>query len=220
MMKKQYIMYAAILGLGILAAVSCRRSDLRAAFVDVPQMSDVTSVRIVTNAALDEVVGQYDGIQNQYEIDLNRKLVLYHESQRLLSPEYQRQIEARISEVGFSARVLNARHNPPPPVTTLDGPVQMWPNRFTAVISVPDMTSNTDANVVVDAIAFARVGGDDPRVAASQDSRRLTIRYESLQLSLKNIEYAVACAGFDANNVPARLGRNDSIPHGWTPVQL
>jgi hypothetical protein len=193
---------------------------MRTAVIDVPQMSDATSVRIVTNAALDEVLGQYDGIQNQYEIDMTRKLVLYHESQRLLSPEYQRRIEARISEVGFKARVLDARLHPPPPVATVDGPVQMWPNRFTAVISVPDMTSNTDANVVVDAITFARLGGDDPRVVASQDARRLAIRYESLHLSLKNIEYAVACVGFAANNIPARLGRDDSIPHGWTPTQL
>ena len=219
-MNKRYVLCAALLGAGLLAAVSCRRSDMRTAVVDVPQMSDATSVRIVTNAALDEVVGQYDGIQNQYEVDLTKKLVLYHESQRLLSPEYQRQIEARISEVGFKARVLNARLNPPPPVPTIDGPVQMCPNRFTAVISVPDMISNTDANVVVDAIAFARLGGDDPRIVVSQEARRLAIRYESLHLSLKNIEYAVACVGFDANNVPARLGRDDSIPHGWTPTHL
>lgn len=218
-MTRRHVLCAALLG-GCILAAACRRSDVRTAVIDVPGMSDATSVRIVTNAALDEVVGQYDGIQNQYEVDLTRKLVLYHESRRLLSPEYQRRVEARILEVGFSARVLKVQLNPPPVVLTDDGPIQMWPDRFTAMISVPDMTSNTDANIVVDAIAFARIGGDDPRVAANEKARRLVVRYESLHLSLKSLEHAVACAGFEANNTPARLGRDDSIPDGWTHVQL
>jgi hypothetical protein len=183
-------------------------------------MRDAKTVRIATNAALAEVVGEYDGIRNGCNVDLSRKLILYHESNRLLSREYQRRIEARISEIGFGARVTTVGRNPSPPVQTVDGPVQMWPNRFTAVISVPDMVSNTDANIVVDAIAYARIGGDDPRVSVNCQSRRVVARYESLHLSLKNIEYAIACVGFDANGVRARLGQKDSIPHGWTPIKL
>lgn len=214
----------AIIGLsaGILVVISCRRSDILTVMIDVPQMSDAKSIRIVTNATLEEVVGQYDGMRNGYEIDLLKKIVLYHESQRLLSPEYQRWIETRIAEVGFNARVTNAGWNPPAPVWTMDGPVQMqkWDDRFTAVISVPEMASNTDANIVVDAIAYARLGGDHPRVSARPDSRRVVATYESLHLSLRNIEYAIACAGFDANAVRANLGAEDAIPHGWTPVTL
>lgn len=220
MMRKRMVLVVIAMVVGILATLSCRQSDIRTVRIDVPQMSDATAIRIVTNAALDEIFGRYDGIQNDYEIDLSKKLVLYHEGQRLLSPDYQRRIEARIAEVGFKCRVLNARLNPPAPVPTLDGPVQMWPNRFTATISVPDMGSNTDANIVVDAIAFARVGTDDPRISVNAPARRVVATYESLHLSLKNIEYAIACVGFDANDVSARLGNKDAIPHGWTPVNL
>ncbi|NQT93379.1 MAG: hypothetical protein HQ559_11510 [Lentisphaerae bacterium] len=205
----------------LVAAISCRRSDLRTAVVDVPGMDDARAVRIVTNATLDEVVGQFDGNKNAYEVDLSRKIVVYHESrQRLLSREYQRHIRARIAEVGFDARVIQAGLNPPPPVQTVNGLIQTWPNRFTAVISVPDMGSATDANVVVDAIAYARIGRDDPRVNVSASSRRVMAAYESIFVSLKNIEYAIACAGFDANRIPAKLGEEDALPHGWTPVSL
>ena len=219
-MKTRVALTAITVAAAVLAAISCRRSDIRTAAVDVPDMSDARSIRIVTNAALAEVVGEYDGIQSAYEIDLSRKLVLYHESHRLLSPEYQRRIEGRIAEVGFAARVMGARHNPPPPVPTSDGPAQMWPGRFTAVISVRGMKTNTDANVIVDAIAYARVGRDDPRVTVRPGSRRIVATYESLCLSLENIEHAIACAGFDANTTLARLGAEDCLPHGWTQVRL
>ena len=196
------------------------RSDPRRAEIHVPAMSDTRTIRIVTNAALDEVVARYDGTQNDYEVDLPKKLVLYHENQRLLSPEYQRRIEARIGDVGFTARVAGARFNPPLPLPTSKGPVQTWPDRCSAVISVPTMVSNTDANTVVNAIAYARLGHEDPRVAVKGTSRRIVVRYEGLHLALKNIEYAIACVGFDANGVPARFGRRDAIPYGWTPVRL
>lgn len=219
-MKTRFLWIALVLVVGVLSALSCRRSDIRTLIIDVPQMADARDVRIVTNAALDEMVGRYDSIQNAYEVDLSKKLVLYHESPRLFAPEYQRRIEARIADVGFTARVTHCGLNPPTPVPTVDGPKQMWPNRITAVISVPDMKDSTDANIIVDAIAFARVGHDDPRIQIHSASRRLVLRYESLCLSLKNMEYAIAHAGFDANTTPARLGAKDSLPHGWTPVQL
>jgi len=219
-MRKTVLLAMIGLGVGVLAAVSCRRSDIRTAVIDVPQMADSRAIRIVTNAALDEVVGQYDDTQNRCEIDLSKGIVLYHESQNLQSPAYQRLIEARIREVGFEVRVVGSRLNPPPLVLTDDGPIQLWPNRFTAVIMVPDMKTATDANIVVDAIAYARIGGDDPRVVVKRDSRRVIATYESIRLSFSNIEYAIACVGFDANTVPANLGREDSIPHGWTPVTL
>ena len=82
------------------------------------------------------------------------------------------------------------------------------------------MASNTDANIVVHAIAYARLGRDDPRVEVRPNSRSVVVQYESLQLALKNIEYAIASVGFDANDVPARLGRRDAFAHGWTPVRL
>jgi hypothetical protein len=219
-MTKRGVLAWMVLCAAVLTIVSCRRSDVRVATISVPQMSDAKSIRIVTNAALDEIVGKYDGIKNQYEVDLTKKQILYHESQRLFSPEYQRRIKARIAEVGYSSSFASVRHNPPPPVPTTKGLVQMWPDRITSVISVPNMTSITDANRVIDAIAYARLGADDSRISVDTHSRRLVVAYESLLLSRKNIEYAIAGVGFDANDVPARLGQSDALPDGWSLVQL
>jgi len=205
---------------GILAAVSCRRSDVRSVVVEVPGMTGAREIRIVTNAALNEVVGQYDGTRNDYEIDLSKKIVLYHEEAGLLSPHYHRRIENKIGEVGFSARVTGVRPNPPPLVYTDDGPIQIWPGRHTAAITVPGMQTVADANVVVDAIAYARLRHDHPRVLVDAPSRRIVATYESLYLSRENIEQAIASVGFDANNTPAMLGRPDALPHDWTPVKL
>jgi hypothetical protein len=34
-------------------------------------------------------------------------------------------------------------------------------------------------------------------------SRTVTVKYDSIKMSLKNLEFAVADAGFEANNTPA-----------------
>jgi hypothetical protein len=219
-MDRRMALTVAGLAMGVAAAVSCRRIDPRVAVVEAPQMADERAIRIVTNAALDEVVAPYDGIEHDFEVDLSRKVVLYHEGPRLLSAAYQRRIEARIAEVGFPGRVAEVRPNPPAPTRTDRGIVQNWPNRHTAVLVVPGLRDNTDANVVVDAIAYARLGSDDPRVAIHRPTRRLVVSYDSMRLSLKSLEHAIACAGFDANDTPARLGRTDSPPHGWSPIRL
>ena len=85
---------------------------------------------------------------------------------------------------------------------------------------MPGMKRNTDANVIIDAIAYARLGHDNPSVNVQRRPRRVVATYQSLYLGQKNIEYAIACAGFDANNTPANLGREDAVPHGWLPVRL
>ena len=105
-------------------------------------------------------------------------------------------------------------------IDTERGPRRLWPDRITAVIAVPEMRSNTDANIVVDAIAYARIGSDNPRVTADKESRRLLAVYESTSICLKYIEHAIACAGYAANDVLPNLGADDAIPHGWTPVAL
>jgi hypothetical protein len=224
-MKMKTVLLAIVLVAGVAAAISCRKHDIRYAIVEVPGMTDAKSVRIATNAALHEVVGRFDGIENDTEIDLSRNLILYHESQRLMSSAYRQRIRAKVAEVGYNAHVLGARLNPPRLVDVLNDneeyiQVQMWPNRFTAVISVPNMKSQTDANIVIDAIAFARLGRDDPRIEVDAKSRKIVATYESLNLSQRNIEHAIAYAGFDANRIPARLGQVDSVPNRWTPIKL
>jgi hypothetical protein len=219
-MKHKLNLLLLFLAAGLLAAISCRRSDLRMTTISVPQMADARSIRIVTNAALDEVVGRYDGTKNDCEVDLANSAVLYHEGQRLLSSDYQRQIEDRIREIGYEARVIRAGLNPPAPVPTGDGPIQIWPDRFTALIAIRGMKDNTDANRIVDAITYARLGTDSPRVALRAGTRKLIATYEGISLSPRNIEYAIAGVGFSANGVEAKLGAADAPAMGWTPVKL
>jgi hypothetical protein len=218
--KRVVFVTAAVLVITLLCAGSFRRSDMRTLTVSVPGMADSTMVRIVTNAALDEVVAQYDGVKRRCEIDLAKRTVLYHEGNKLLLPEYRREIRARLRQVGFESRVLRVALNPPLPLPTPDGPVQVWPDRYTLMLHVPGMTGVTAANRVVDAIAYARLGGDHPGVTVDREQGRLTARYESLRMAAVNIEHAIACAGFSANDVPANLGGADAVCQGWSPVEL
>ena len=218
-MRKTLLFASIGLCIGVLVALSCRRSDIRTVVVNVPQMTDDKIVRIITNAVLDEIVGRYDGVKHDYEIDLAKGLVFYHESHRLRSTVYQQLIQSRLKEVGYDARMMGARLNPPALVKMGDEYKQLWPYRFTLTISIPGMKSGTDANIVTDAIAYARVGKDDPRIRVRRKSKSLVVTYEGLHLSPQNVEVAIACAGFSANDVPANLGAADSIPYGWRPVR-
>jgi len=217
-MTKRITLVMAVLCVGVLATVSCSRSDIKTMTVKVPQMTTTRDVRIVTNAALEEVVGIYERIPSTYEVDLSKKLVIYNETQQLLNPAYLNHIKSRLAEVGFKGSVVSVQHNPP--VQLANGLVEGWYRRHTAVISVPDMVTKTDANIVVDAISYARIGSDNPRVSTDADSRQVTAIYNALYLARKNVEQAIACVGYDANTMPARLGGKDSVPHGWKPVKL
>ncbi len=104
------------------ALMSCMRKEGRTVRVEVPAMQSELDVRIVTNAALNEVLGRYAG-RHECEIDVNRGIVLYHEGSRLLSQSYLRQIVSALARVGYDARVLVARHNPPPTSLVINGRV-------------------------------------------------------------------------------------------------
>ncbi len=217
-MTKRFALMMVIVSLGVLATVSCNRSDIKTMTVKVPQMTTARDVRIVTNAALNEVVGIYERIPSTYEVDLSKKLVIYTETQRLRDSAYLNRIKSRMAEVGFKGHVQSVKYNPP--VQLANGMVEGWYGRHTAVISVPDMVTKTDANIVVDAITYARMGSDDPRVSTDAGRRRVTATYNALYLARKNVEQAIACVGCDADKVPARLGGKDSVPHGWKPIKL
>jgi len=182
-------------------------------------MANERDVRIVTNAVLDATSILAQAVRNDCQIDVSKRLVLYHEGPRLRLPAYRALLVARLMEVGFSdARILRTAPNPPPLVETVDGPCQDWPDRHTAVIHVPGMADITAANRVVDALAYARAGGDDPLVSVDPASRTLTVTYEGLRLARSNLEHAIACAGYAANAVPARLGGSDAVRDHWRPL--
>ncbi|OQW94818.1 MAG: hypothetical protein BWK77_08485 [Verrucomicrobia bacterium A1] len=205
-----------VLGLlSVITAVSCSRSDVRTTAIHVPAMADATTVRIVTNAVLNELDGRTEMFQHGGDIELSKGLVFYHENERLRLPAYQRQILACIRQVGYEGGVLDVRASALPPYPSSRGPLQFWPDRHTLVLSVPGMKTARDANVVLDAIAYARIGGDDPRIVVDPALRSVRVTYNALVVARKNFEHAVACAGYDANEVPADLGGPDAMPRGW-----
>jgi len=213
--------FFAVVGLLILSAseVTRHREDERTIRVAVPQMASDRDVRIVTNAALDEIRGRYDGIRHEYQVDHRHHAVIYHEGQRLFDPAFRAHVEARIREIGFDGRFTRVAANPQPVLRNKKGEeFNNWPDRVTAVISVPGMKDNTDANRIVSAISLAR-GGDDPQhVRLDRENRTFTISFNGLLTAPRNIQHAIACSGFAANEVPARLGEGDAIAYGWTPV--
>lgn len=219
-MRTVSVLFAIFLLVFLAATTSCRRSDMRTDRVAVPGMRDDRDVRIVTNAVLGATSELAQAIRNDCEIDVSKRLALYHEGPRLRLPQYRALLLARLNEVGYAkARILKVALNPPPLADTMDGPCQDWPDRHTAVILVPGMTDVTAANRVVDAIAFARVVSDDARIRIDRVARSLTVTHEGLWAARPNLEHAIACAGYSANAVPARLGGSDSVPDGWRPLQ-
>jgi copper chaperone CopZ len=73
----------------------------------------------------------------------------------------------------------------------------------TITIDVPGMKDEAAVQKVVNILA--RTGGVDGKsIDVDPKKRQVTLRYDSLLLSLKNIEFALAEAGFAANDIPAR----------------
>ncbi len=73
------------------------------------------------------------------------------------------------------------------------------------VVEVPEATQ---ADVSAIASALAPYGGvDKSSLAFDASARRLTLKYDSMQIARKNIEMAIAKAGFTANGVtPESIG--------------
>jgi copper chaperone CopZ len=69
-------------------------------------------------------------------------------------------------------------------------------------IDVPGMRTEAHARIVVSAVGS--VPGVRPDgVKTDLTNRKVTVTYESIVASLKNIEFAIADAGFSANDIPA-----------------
>lgn len=82
----------------------------------------------------------------------------------------------------------------------------------TFTINVPDMKNRACATVIVKALSstVGVKGGSDIKVDLV--ARTVTVDYESLVTAKKNIEFAVADAGFNANSVPANPEAVTKLP--------
>jgi hypothetical protein len=92
---------------------------------------------------------------------------------------------------------------------------QFWASRRVMHLSLTSLTNNATVNIAIAAIAHGVRGQDNPDIRIDPQARTATVAYESLNLSVKNLEHAIAASGLDANNVPALLKAPDALRHGW-----
>ena len=72
-------------------------------------------------------------------------------------------------------------------------------------VSIPKMTTESEPVIRQALAGFA--GVEKPSLKFDQKAKKLTLRYDSMQLAKKNIEMAIAKAGFEANDVtPESVG--------------
>jgi copper chaperone CopZ len=81
----------------------------------------------------------------------------------------------------------------------------------TVVIQVPQMKEDVCAERVKQALSQQQ-GVLTEGIQIDLRTRRVTVSYDSLQLSLKNLEFALADAGFIANDVPAKQETRNALP--------
>jgi hypothetical protein len=207
------------LALWAFCLLRVQRDDTRTLNLSVPQMMDDRTVRIITNSVLDQLIGDDREPAHLCEIDLAQHRVIYHEGANLSRPDYHRHILACLAEVGLAARIVDLRHNPPALLPTRQGPQQTWPDRFTAILDVPSMRSVADANVVAQAISFARTGEDPAHLTVDRANKVLTVTYNGRQVGRINFEQAIACAGFAVNDQTARDRDDLTARLGWIEPQ-
>lgn len=82
----------------------------------------------------------------------------------------------------------------------------------TVVIRVPGMKNKACAERITQALQETRYGVRMDSLQTNLESRTLILNYDSMLLSLKNIEFVVAKAGFAANEVPADKAAAEKLP--------
>jgi copper chaperone CopZ len=81
----------------------------------------------------------------------------------------------------------------------------------TVTIRVPAMHNAACTNVVVEALVRVQ---SIPRdwIRADAEHGTVTVTYDSMQRSLRNLEFAIADAGFQANDTPASRQAATNLP--------
>lgn len=87
-----------------------------------------------------------------------------------------------------------------------------------AIISVPEMRNRACADIIVRALSSQIGVKGGPDIKIDLVTRTVTVEYESLVTALKNVEYAIAKAGFSANEIPADPEAAKKLPEAcFTP---
>ena len=88
----------------------------------------------------------------------------------------------------------------------------------TVLILVPEMKNTACRDIVVKAVSGC-VGVDPSKIVVSLPKRTVTVSYDSLLTALKNIEFAIADSGFQANEIPAKPEAAGKLPPECTAVE-
>ncbi len=79
----------------------------------------------------------------------------------------------------------------------------------TVIVAVPNLKNTTCAQIIQD--AFMRQPGIKA-IHPDFQHHTLTVIYDSMVIARKNIEYTIAGAGFDANDIPAQSNAAAALP--------
>ena len=81
----------------------------------------------------------------------------------------------------------------------------------TVTISVPAMRNAACTNII--AVALQKAQNIPPEwIQTDIEKRTVTVTYDSLQRATKSLEFAIADAGFQANETPANPQAASSLP--------
>ena len=81
----------------------------------------------------------------------------------------------------------------------------------TVLVYVPEMKNAACGEIVMRAVSKC-VGVDTSKTRVDLMKRTVTVTYDSLFTALKNVEFAIAEAGFQANEVPAKEDAAKALP--------
>ena len=91
----------------------------------------------------------------------------------------------------------------------------------TVEIHVPEMSNHACAEIVSKAahgeVARCRALHPEKPLSVDLRTRTVTVTYDSLKLALKNIEFAIADAGFATQDVPANKAAAEKLPAECRP---
>ena len=93
----------------------------------------------------------------------------------------------------------------------LAGPGCFRQDRRTITVKVPQLNGPECLRFIQD--AAQKVEGIE-QVAPHYDSRTVDVTYNAMKLGIKNIEFIIAGAGFDANETQAPAAARAALPEG------
>ena len=95
-------------------------------------------------------------------------------------------------------------------VVALAGAGCLRQDKVTVTISVPQMKSMECSKRITDALAIQAIDFAIPDTT----TRTIAVTYDSKTLALKNVEFLISGAGFDANDTPANPEARAALPEG------